>query len=113
MMTQAALLIGLSVMMHVAWNLLAKHVDKEADYLWWGLLAHLVLLGPFGLYYLVFDADWHSPLVLALLVTVIANSVYFGSLRRAYHFAPVALVYPLARSSPALIAFRSMWIIEE
>ncbi|MBV1899195.1 MULTISPECIES: EamA family transporter [Cycloclasticus] len=113
MMTQAALLIGLSVMMHVAWNLLAKHVDKEADYLWWGLLAHLVLLGPFGLYYLVFDADWQSPLVLAMLVTVIANSVYFVSLRRAYHFAPVALVYPLARSSPVLIAFWSMWFFDE
>lgn len=113
MMTQAALLIALSVMMHVAWNLLAKHVNKEADYLWWGLLAHLVLLGPVGLYGLLFDAHWQSPLVLAMSVTVIANSVYFVSLRRAYHFAPVALVYPLARSSPVLIALWSMWFFDE
>jgi len=33
MMSHALLLIGISVLMHVAWNLLARHVAKEADYL--------------------------------------------------------------------------------
>ena len=112
-MSTALLLIGLSVLMHVAWNLIARHVDKQADYLWWGLLAHIVLIGPIGFYGLINDAQWNSTLVIAAAVTILANSAYFVSLRRAYHYAPVALVYPLARSSPLLIALWSMWLFDE
>jgi len=112
-MTTALVLIGISVLMHVAWNLLARHVEKQADYLWWGLLAHLILVGPIGVYGLIVDVQWQMTLVIAMGITMLANSAYFISLRRAYHFAPVALVYPLARSSPVLIAFWAMWIFSE
>lgn len=103
-MNNALLAIGLSVLMHVSWNLLARHVEARCNYLWWGLLAHLVLLGPWALWRLVVDSHWSTELILAMLVTSIANTFYFLALRKAYHFAPVALVYPLARSSPVLIA---------
>ena len=104
------LLIGLSVLMHVAWNLMARHVDAKANYLWWGLLAHLLLLGPYAIWQLAAQAQWSSTLVIALCVTAAANTLYFIALRRAYHFAPVALVYPLARSSPVLIALWA-WLL--
>ena len=97
-------LIGISVLMHVAWNLLARHVDKRANYLWWGLLAHLLILGPYAFWSLVVDSTWSATLVQAMLASASANALYFIALRRAYHYAPVALVYPLARSSPLLIA---------
>jgi phosphonate utilization associated putative membrane protein len=103
------LLIGLSVLMHVAWNLLARHVDPKANYLWWGLLTHLLLLGPWALWNLLKHAEWNQNLLWALLVSAMANTLYFIALRRAYHFAPVALVYPLARSSPLLILLWS-WL---
>lgn len=106
-MDNAYLLIGLSVIMHVAWNLLARHVDSKANYLWWGLLAHCLILGPYSLWQLYENASWHQSLIFAIVITAIANSLYFVSLRRAYHFAPVSLVYPLARSSPLLIAIWS------
>jgi phosphonate utilization associated putative membrane protein len=105
----AYLLIGASVLMHVAWNLMARKVDTRANYLWWGLLAHLVLLGPYAIWHLTISADWTFQLVMALICTATANTLYFIALRRAYHFAPVALVYPLARSSPILIALWA-WI---
>jgi phosphonate utilization associated putative membrane protein len=108
-MDNAYLLIGVSVLMHVAWNLMARHVDSRANYLWWGLLAHLVMLGPYAIWHLINNADWQTPLLIALLTTSLANTLYFIALRRAYHFAPVALVYPLARSSPILIALWS-WL---
>lgn len=104
MLDNAYALIGASVLMHVAWNLTARQVDSRANFLWWGLLAHLVLLGPYSVWCLIANARWEQPLILALLVTSLAISLYFIALRRAYHFAPVALVYPLARSSPILIA---------
>lgn len=98
------LLIGLSVLMHVTWNLLARHVETRANYLWWGLAAHIVLLGPYAVWQLLVSAQWTPTLFFALFVTAMANTFYFIALRRAYHYAPVALVYPLARSSPLLIA---------
>ena len=103
-MTHALTAIGLSVLMHVSWNLLARHVDSRCNYLWWGLLAHLVLLGPWALWRLAADSDWNATLVIAMTVTAAANTLYFLALRKAYHFAPVALVYPIVRSSPVLIA---------
>lgn len=103
-MNSALIIISLSVVMHVVWNLLARHVDARCNYLWWGLLVHLVLLGPWALWHLVVDAHWNTTLLLAMLITAIANTFYFIALRKAYHFAPVALVYPIARSSPVLIA---------
>ena len=45
----ALLALGLFVLMHVTWNLLARHVDARCNFLWWGLLAHLGLLGPWSL----------------------------------------------------------------
>ncbi len=104
-MEQFALLaIAGSVLMHVTWNLLARHVASKCNYLWWGLLAHMVLLGPWALWSLWRDAHWHPVLYLTLNITAVSNAVYFLALRHAYHHAAVSLVYPVARSSPLLIA---------
>lgn len=97
------LLIAVSVLMHVSWNLMARHVDTQCHFLWWGLLTHLVLLGPIGGYGLLMDAHWSWTLVGAMVTTMLANSLYFIGLRHAYAKAPAAYVYPLARSSPLLI----------
>ncbi|MES9991406.1 MAG: EamA family transporter, partial [Candidatus Thiodiazotropha sp.] len=59
------------------------------------------------------NAHWTMPLIIALLCTSLANTFYFIALRRAYHFAPVTLVYPLARSSPILILLWSWLLFSE
>ena len=110
MFNNAYILIGTSVLMHVAWNLMARHVEAKANYLWWGLLAHLIILGPYAIWSLISNALWEPSLVFAMICTALANTLYFIALRRAYHYAPVALVYPLARSSPILIALWA-WIL--
>lgn len=109
-MQSALLLIGVAVLMHVTWNLSARHVDARCNYLWWGLLAHLLLLGPVGVYGLLMDAHWSWSLLTATLITVCANSLYFIGLRHAYAKAPAAFVYPLARSSPLLIVLWT-WLL--
>src|SRR5690606_29525961 len=103
-MSLALAAIALAVVMHVTWNLLARRADPRSDFLWWGLAGHLVLIGPWSVWALVRGTQWSPGMVVALAVTAAANSVYFLSLRAAYRRAPVALVYPLARSSPLLIA---------
>jgi phosphonate utilization associated putative membrane protein len=103
-------LIAISVLMHVIWNLLARQADSKANYLWWGLLAHLLILGPYSVWHLILNAHWNLVLALALVATALANAFYFVALRKAYQFAPVSLVYPVARSSPLLIALWS-WLL--
>lgn len=112
-MTIAALAIAASVLMHVAWNLLARQADPRSNFLWWAVSGHLLLLGPYSLYWLVRDAQWTSTLVVAIVATALANTLYFIGLRGAYRHAPVALVYPIARSSPLLIALWSVLFFDE
>ena len=103
-MTAAALALTAAVLMHVAWNLLARASHPDTRFLWWALVGYLVILGPWSLYALVTEAHWSYSLAGLLIVSALANSVYFLVLGAAYRRAPVALVYPIARSSPLLIA---------
>lgn len=96
--------ILISVVMHVTWNLLARHTKPEAEFLWWVIAGNVVLFGPWALPVMVRETQ-DLPLVLSCMaVSSTALFLYFAALRTAYRRAPVALVYPLARSAPLLIA---------
>ena len=110
MLSGAAPALAGSVLMHVAWNLLARHVDPRCNYLWWGLLVHTLVFGLWGLTRLAADAAWTPALTLALTCSAAALAVYFQALRHAYRHAPVAFVYPVARSSPLLVALLG-WLL--
>lgn len=101
---QAYVAIGGSVLMHVAWNLLVRQQHGKTQLLWWALAAHCLVLGPWALHALVTEAHWTRELAASLVVSAASNTFYFLVLNRAYAHAPVALVYPIARSSPLLIA---------
>ncbi|MBN0987399.1 EamA family transporter [Amphritea pacifica] len=113
MILEPEIAVVLSVMMHVTWNLIARYQSSAAMPLWWVLLTHLVILGPWGFWSLLTQVDWTLSFVLLLLVSASANVVYFMGLRQAYHHAPVPLVYPLVRSSPLLIAIWSVLLLGE
>lgn len=68
------------------------------------MAGYLVIFRPWSLLRLVHDANCSTALVIAMTVTATTIAVYLVSLRASYRFAPVALVYPIARSSPLLIA---------
>lgn len=96
--------LALSVLMHVAWNLMTRRSEPDARFLWWALIGHLIVIGPWSLAALVLKAEWSWRLILLLTITCAAEAMYFLVLGRAYRFAPVPLVYPIARSAPFLIA---------
>ena len=108
-----AIAITLSVLMHVSWNLIARHQSRDAEPLWWVLLGHLVLIAPWGLYRFLSEAQWSWHLLLLLMASAGANVLYFHAIHRAYQHAPVAFVYPLVRSSPLLIAGWSLLFFGE
>lgn len=90
--------------MHVGWNVLAKQAHKEVDILWWALLGFIVLFGWIGIHALWRYEQWTVELVQLVFVTTLSITLYFVALRWAYQGAPASLVYPIARSSPLLIA---------
>lgn len=102
-----------SVLMHVSWNLLARHVEPRCHLLWWGLLAHSLILAPWGVAAMLADVEWDRTLRLTLAITSLSMIGYFIALRQAYQHAPVALVYPLARSAPLLIALMAWLAFDE
>lgn len=112
-MTIAMFSIMGSVVMHVVWNLLVRQQGPQTRMLWWALATHCVLLGPWGVYALITEAHWSLSLVGYLATSALANMFYFIALDRAYHHAPVALVYPIVRSSPLLIGLWSVWFFHE
>jgi drug/metabolite transporter (DMT)-like permease len=103
-MVGATVALTASVLMHVLWNLIARHQPGAAWPLWWALLAHLVLSAPWG-FYALWQADvWSTTFMALMAISACANACYFFGLWKAYRYAPVAMVYPLVRSSPILIA---------
>lgn len=102
-----------SVAMHVVWNLLVRQQGRDGRLLWWALAIHCLLLGPWGLYALATQSHWTSQLAWCLLASSIANVAYFIALDRAYHHAPVALVYPVVRSSPLIIGLWGVLLFDE
>jgi len=110
---QAYLAIGGSVAMHVTWNLLVRYQGAQTHMLWWALALHCATLGLWGLYALASEAIWSRELLVFLLVSASGNTLYFLALNRAYAHAPVALVYPLVRSSPLLIGLWSVLFFGE
>lgn len=109
----AYLAIAGSVAMHVAWNLLVRHQGTKVNMLWWALALHCATLGLWGLHALVRDAIWGRELLIYLLLSAAANTFYFLALNHAYKHAPVALVYPIVRSSPLLIGIWSAVLFGE
>jgi len=96
--------LALAVLMHVAWNLLARQVTPAAHFLWWAVGAHILLFAPWTLPAFTEAIAVDPVLGATVLVTGLANGVYFIALRHAYRLAPASAVYPLARSAPLLVA---------
>src|SRR5437016_5343618 len=90
--------------MHVAWNLAARRADPSSFFLWWAALGVMVLIGPWAVPALVREVSWTASLIALLSLSCAAEVLYFIGLDIAYRRAPVPLVYPIARSSPLLIA---------
>lgn len=98
------LAVGLSVLLHVSWNLLTRRTHGDANFLWWIVGLHVLTFAPFTLPAFLHAATQSPVLYLCAAISGIANGLYFLGLRAAYHVAPASAVYPMVRSSPLLIA---------
>lgn len=99
--------------LHAGWNYLAKQSPNKVVFIWWFLLAALVIYLPMLLYFwprmAISPAGW-----LCVAATGILHFLYFWFLGGAYERGELSLVYPLSRGSgPLLVPFLAALFIDE
>lgn len=96
------LLVIVSAVSHACWNLLAKGGSDKEAFMWWMSFTSLFTVLPV---FWVLLPDWGLPLAAVpyLVVSGVAEALYFLSLGRAYELGDLSVVYPLARSSPLFL----------
>lgn len=100
----SALALGIvlaSAFLHAGWNCLLKLSGRKTVFIWWFLLAAVVLYLP--VFLLTFDPAAISPAGWACVAaTGLLHGLYFGCIGGAYQRGDLSLVYPLARGSGPL-----------
>ena len=106
------LLIIVSAFSHATWNVLAKKGEDKEAYMWIMVTTSLVTLIPV---YIIILPDWSFPLAALpyMLVSAVAEVLYFISLGKAYELGDLSVVYPLARSSPLFLTILAVLFLNE
>ncbi|MFC1803099.1 EamA family transporter [Thermoproteota archaeon] len=105
-------LVLVSAVSHGLWNYLAKAgKDKESFMLLLNILS-LILFLPF--FYIILP-DLYFPLNILpyLLVSGLAETLYFLGLGKAYETGDLSIVYPVARSSPVFVTIAAFLFLGE
>jgi drug/metabolite transporter (DMT)-like permease len=100
--TQVVLVV-LSGFLHSIWNFLTKKSVDKLVFLYLAKVFELVIFFP--LFFYLLRSTYINPKAYVFVVlSGIANTVYWFSLSKAYTYSDLSLVYPIARSAPAFIA---------
>jgi len=105
-------LVIASAVSHAAWNVMAKGGgDKESFMLLMTATSVFTLLPVFA----IVLPEWGLPLEALpfLVVSALAETLYFVSLGRAYELGDLSVVYPIARSSPLFLTLLAVVLLNE
>lgn len=111
-MTFASLgLILISACLHVVAHIVLRGTANRDARVWWLLALGSLMFAP------VVFLRWQNPPPIGyviLLISAVFEVGYYFSIARAYHFAGMSIVYPLARgTAPALLLVWSILILGE
>ncbi len=102
-----------SALLHAGWNYLLKKSDRKIVFIWWFLLASLVLYFPMFLYF-IGDAPIPPAGWLCIFATGLIHAAYFWFMGGAYQRGDLSLVYPLARGSgPLFVPVLAVMLLRE
>ncbi len=105
-------LVVASAFSHASWNVLAKRGEDKVSFMWLMTFTSFFTLLPVFWFVL---PDWRLPAsaVPYLVVSAVAETLYFVSLGRAYELGDLSVVYPLARSSPLFLTILAVAFLGE
>jgi drug/metabolite transporter (DMT)-like permease len=106
-------IVLISAFLHAGWNYLLKKSDRKIVFIWWFLLASLVLYFPLFAYFYskapIPPAGWFC-----IVATGLIHAAYFWFMGGAYQRGDLSLVYPLARGSgPLFVPILAMVLLHE
>jgi len=109
----AIVLVLLSAVMHALRNFFNKKaLDKQA-FVWWYEVFGLIFFTPVFLFTL-FQKDTNTSIsILYICLSALIHFVYWYFLSKALEKGDLSLVYPIMRSSPALVLLFSITILRE
>lgn len=106
-------LVLLSAVVHAVRNLLTKKAVDKQVFVWWYELFALVLYFPFFVYFL-YQEGIRVPFALyPSLASGFVHFLYWFFLSKSYEEGDLSRVYPIMRSSPALVLVFSVLILRE
>ena len=105
-MTALALALVLSsAVLHATWNLIAKRVQAGTPFLFLIYIVGAVAYAPFAILILVVAQPVLGWWVVAFVaMSIVLQTVYFGTLTAGYRAGDLSLVYPIARATGPLLA---------
>ena len=109
----AIVLVIFSAILHALRNFLTKKaVDKEL-FIWWYQIFAMIFFFPLFIYFL-FKENLNIPVALYFgIVSGFTHFMYWLFLAKAYAKGDLSTVYPIMRSSPALVLIFSIIILGE
>ncbi len=99
----AILLILLSAVIHVSWNLVGKRNASSVAFFGLANLFGVLLLLPVVLIYGRAAFQIPGPVWVLLGATGFFEALYYASLAKAYRYGEMSIAYPLARAFPILL----------
>jgi drug/metabolite transporter (DMT)-like permease len=106
------MLVIVSAISHALWNYIAKEAhEKETFFLLINITSFFVLFPVF--YFFLPEFVFPFEVLPFLIVSAVAEVIYFVGLGKAYENGDLSVVYPLARSSPLFVAMFAVMLLGE
>jgi len=99
----AIILISISALMHAAWNLKAKSIYPSISFFFIANILGTFFLSPILIFFKDKIPYIPASIWFLLIITGAFQALYMGSLAMAYRSGDISIVYPIARSLPAVI----------
>lgn len=106
-------LVILSAFAHALLSLLIKKSNQKHIFCWLYNVAELVIFAPIPIYYFIYDKSAFPTLSAMLLLVGLLHYLYIFTFAKSFEHSDMSLVYPIIRSSPALVMVGSVWLLNE
>ena len=103
MTATAVFLIVSSAIFHAAWNYIGKRQKPSIAFFFVASIAAAIILSPLLLIYSQALPGIPASVWILVLITGVAQAVYYSGLAGAYNRGDLSLAYPLARALPVLL----------
>lgn len=109
----AIILVVISAVMHAVRNFFTKKATDKQVFVWWYEMAGMVFFTPLFVFILIREGGSAIVLSPIILISGVFHAVYWFVFTKALEQGDLSVVYPIMRSSPALVLLFSIVLLNE